>query len=240
MQTLVFQLHGPLMSFGITGGDKKRPTRVRPTRSAVLGLLMGAMGIDRSDVESQQRVSEGLKMSALTYSEGRIEDDFHTVRAPREGGHATRRDEVAQIESQPSRHEGATIMTERSYVSDTYCQVALSLESGSDFSVRDAAESLRQPAFLPYAGRRAFALGLPLNPKIEDGLSLDVFRDFPVSDPAEKVINNIDGIRSLSTELPDNFEFEFRPITVRDRRLPGTRQFRNRKEWVTEVEDDVL
>ncbi|MFB6357423.1 MAG: CRISPR-associated protein Cas5, partial [bacterium] len=77
MRVLLFQLHGPMMSFGITGGDKDRPTRVRPTRSAVLGLVMGSMGIERSDEASQQNVSKALSVSALTYSEGRMETDFH-------------------------------------------------------------------------------------------------------------------------------------------------------------------
>ncbi|MFB6357422.1 MAG: hypothetical protein ABEJ65_13025, partial [bacterium] len=127
-----------------------------------------------------------------------------------------------------------------SYISDTYCRIALSTNSREDVSLESIAEDLRSPSFLPYVGRRAFPLGLPLNPQLQDNLDLGCFGDYELSPPAKKVVDNISGRLRLSTEVPEEFDCEFRETSLRDDRVPGGRRFRRRMEWFTEVDESVL
>ena len=51
METLVFQLHAPLSSWGEAAVGEYRPSAEYPSQSAIHGLLGAALGVDRADDE---------------------------------------------------------------------------------------------------------------------------------------------------------------------------------------------
>lgn len=131
MRTLYFQLHGPLMSFGARGADRNRPTRRIPTRSGVIGLVMGAMGVERDETKRQEKISGSLSLSTLTKTPNRVEEDFHTVRSPWSGvagDNKHRKEALERMENNRDSGEygKSTSITQREYVTDTYSRVALS------------------------------------------------------------------------------------------------------------------
>ncbi|PAP57596.1 type I-E CRISPR-associated protein Cas5/CasD, partial [Salmonella enterica subsp. enterica serovar Braenderup] len=48
-QYLVFQLHGPMASWGVDAPGEVRHSQAQPSRSALLGLLAAALGIRRDE-----------------------------------------------------------------------------------------------------------------------------------------------------------------------------------------------
>ncbi|MFE7485819.1 type I-E CRISPR-associated protein Cas5/CasD [Streptomyces sp. NPDC057552] len=78
MSVLVLVLAGPLQSWGTTGQHTHRDTQPLPTKSAVIGLLGAAVGLERTD-------TAGLaELAALTYAvrsdqPGTRVRDFHTT-----------------------------------------------------------------------------------------------------------------------------------------------------------------
>ena len=50
-QYLIFQLHGPMASWGVDAPGDVRHTHELPSRSALLGLLAAGVGIRRDDTE---------------------------------------------------------------------------------------------------------------------------------------------------------------------------------------------
>lgn len=50
-QYLIFQLHGPMASWGVDAPGEVRHTHELPSRSALLGLLAAGVGIRRDDTE---------------------------------------------------------------------------------------------------------------------------------------------------------------------------------------------
>ncbi|MFF2228333.1 type I-E CRISPR-associated protein Cas5/CasD [Streptomyces globisporus] len=78
MSVLVLVLAGPLQSWGTTGQHTYRDTQPLPTKSAVIGLLGAAVGLERTD-------AAGLaELAALTYAvrsdqPGTRVRDFHTT-----------------------------------------------------------------------------------------------------------------------------------------------------------------
>ena len=55
-QYLIFQLHGPMASWGVDAPGEVRHTHELPSRSALLGLLAAGVRIRRDDTEQQARL----------------------------------------------------------------------------------------------------------------------------------------------------------------------------------------
>ena len=81
---LVIRLYGPLASWGdaAVGGD--RPTNIRPTRGALLGLVAAALGIKREDKADLNTLNEALSCHVKQYNAGSLLRDFHTAQVPSE------------------------------------------------------------------------------------------------------------------------------------------------------------
>ncbi len=96
--------------------------------------------------------------------------DYHTAQRPPRGRNqrfATRREEVAD------KQTPGAILTYREYRSD--CAFTIGLwphSSAMRFGLEDIAEALRKPVFVPYAGRKACPLMLPMLPLIVEALNV--------------------------------------------------------------------
>lgn len=159
---LLFTLYTPLGSFGEIAVGERRMSWARPGRSAMLGLVAAAQGIDRADEDSHRRLEAGLHFAVRTDAPGRSLIDYHTAQMPRaRKGHtfATRREELEVDDLN-------TVLSSREWRADSCFTVALWPRPGVSIDLNYIAECLRYPRFTLYAGRKSGPLGLPLNPAI--------------------------------------------------------------------------
>ena len=102
---LLFTLAAPLASFGAVAVGERRPTWDRPSKSQILGLVAGCLGIERSEEDRQHALAAGLGFAVRVDSPGGLASDYHTAQAPKDvsirrrtkafGPIATRADELA-------------------------------------------------------------------------------------------------------------------------------------------------
>ena len=179
MLFIAFTLAAPLASFGAIAVGERRPSWERPAKSAVLGLVAGALGVTRDDTQAHRALDREYLYAV------RVEDfearaprrpmtDYHTAQtAASQRGHrfATRREEL-------SAERIETILTRREYLTD--CCFTILLWTGAAaprFSLDSIAGALRQPTFTPYLGRKSCPLMLPMTPRLIDAAEpLDAFR----------------------------------------------------------------
>lgn len=165
---LTFTLVAPLASFGGIAVGERRTGGDRPAKSSILGLVAGALGLERDNAAHARLVRElfyAVRSEDMQVcSPRRLMTDYHTVQTPARGRNqhfATRREEVADKQSL------GTILSYREYRSDCAFTVALWTRVISPrFSLEELAEALLRPVFTPYIGRKACPLMLPTNPRI--------------------------------------------------------------------------
>lgn len=235
---LVFQLYGPLASWGAPAVGEARPTSDHPGRSALIGLIAAALGIRRDDAARQQSLSDALQFGVKQMTPGTLVRDFHTIQVPKRNRNAqylTRKDELAFPGDRLN-----TIISRREYRCDGLWYVAVTLTPKSDWTLLELADALRCPVFTPYMGRKACPLAAPLAPCIvrAAGLSKAFQSGFPaVHDEQERWLG-------LSNTVDYFWEGEAGDIDVHDTRFPEddvvsrTRwQFRGRAEHHARVKE---
>ena len=241
MRFLLFTLYAPMESFGEVAVGERRMSWARPGRSAVLGLVAAAQGIERADETAHQRLEAGLHYAVRTDAPGRPFIDYHTAQTPkarRGRTFATRRDE---LESDALN----TVLSTREWRADAFFTVALWPRRGRTVDLDEIAECLRRPRFVLYVGRKSAPLGLPLNPAIiEAATFVDAFDARQPSDEERTVLrrSNLDGAThgtiACDHDAPDaprTGRVERRRDSVASR----TRwQFADRLERVVSAEND--
>ncbi len=163
---LVFGLWGPMASWGEVAVGERRGSWARPSRSAVLGLVAAALGIDRKDAAAHDRFERDLGFAVRVHHPGKPLRDYHTAQSPsqkRGVRWATRREEL-----NPANNIN-TILSERGYYQEADAVVALWLHTRSvGYSLAEIAAHLAEPVFTLYLGRKSCPLGLPLPASGED------------------------------------------------------------------------
>lgn len=183
---LIFQLYGPLASWGDIAVGEDRRSDLIPTKSAILGLITAAIGLKRPDtVQSEMEradLEEQHKLFAKRYGVAARLDavgipiiDYHTSEVPSGKGYATRRDEVLAILNQ--KKSGVpfkgTVLSRREYRQDVFCAVAIWGLQKTFYSLTSIRSKLLEPTFLLYLGRKACPLSLPLDPKIVSAATME-------------------------------------------------------------------
>ena len=162
MHFLLFTLYAPMGAFGEVAVGERRMSWARPGRSAILGLVAAALGIERADEAAHQRLEAGLHCAIRTDAPGRPLIDYHTAQTPkarRGRSFATRREE---LESDALN----TVLSTREWRTDAFFTVVLWPRHGQVVDLDGIGECLRQPRFVLYLGRKSAPLGLPLNPVV--------------------------------------------------------------------------
>ena len=162
MQFLLFTLYAPMASFGEIAVGERRMSWARPSRSAILGLVAAARGLDRADDDAHAELEDSLHYAVRTDAPGRSLLDYHTAQTPktrRGRSYTTRREEL-------SVEDLNTVLSTREWLSDACFTVCLWKREGSDISLDDLAAALREPHFVLYVGRKSGPLGLPLDPAL--------------------------------------------------------------------------
>lgn len=166
MDTLIFQLHATLSSWGEVAVGEYRPSSEYPSQSAIHGLLGAALGIERDDDEAQAALRDGYRMAVGVLSLGRLLRDYHTAQVPsrsdlKKRPHATRRDELSLPKTDLN-----TILSSRDYRQDAAALVALQALANAPYSLEQLADALKKPTFVLYLGRKSCPLDEPLHPHV--------------------------------------------------------------------------
>jgi CRISPR system Cascade subunit CasD len=160
---LLFRLYGPLASWGDIAVGEYRPSQGHPSKSAVLGLVAGALGVRRAEEEVHAAMAHAHGFAVAMERSGISLRDYHTVQVPPERrgvAHATRKDELAADTLN-------TLISTRDYYCDALYTVCLwARTDDGPYSLAQMAQALRRPRFVPYLGRKSCPLALPVQPRI--------------------------------------------------------------------------
>jgi CRISPR system Cascade subunit CasD len=182
MEYLVFRLYGPLVSWGdiAVGGERRSATH--PGRSAILGLIGAALGIERNDVEQQKELAENYGIAVKLVAPGGILKDYHTAQVPkaeRKRIHHTRKSEL----SVPAGRLN-TVLSSREYRTDALAIVAVWIKAESPgYTAVEIAGAFRKPAFHLYLGRKSCPLAIPVEAQVLNRGSLREALDDAVFSP---------------------------------------------------------
>lgn len=182
---LVFQLYGPLASWGNIAVGESRHSDTYPSKSAVMGLVAAALGIRRSDDVPHQQLCNSYGYGVKVISTGTMMRDYHTTQAPpmqKKVVHYTRRDEL-------SASKLGTILSTREYRCDSFAVVALwVLVPNPPYPLKQLAKALLMPKFVLYLGRKSCPLGLPLQAQVLKANTLKIALDANLFLDVKKII----------------------------------------------------
>jgi CRISPR system Cascade subunit CasD len=167
MEYLLFRLYAPLASWGEIAVGESRHTSSYPSKSALIGLLGAALGIEREDEERQQRLQQGYAFAVELFTSGSLLRDYHTAQVPDSVGkftYRTRRDELVI-----GKDRLGTILSSREYRCDALALVAVRALDNAPYALAEIQEKLLKPVFHLYLGRKSCPLAAPLNPQLLTG-----------------------------------------------------------------------
>ncbi|MBU4304881.1 MAG: type I-E CRISPR-associated protein Cas5/CasD [Candidatus Omnitrophica bacterium] len=168
MKYLLFRLYGPMSSWGDIAVGETRPSFTHPTKSAVLGLVAGAMGIRRDEEEKHKFLAEGIGFAVQVEFMGYPLSDYHTAQVPSgKERYCTRRQELSGEKSELN-----TILSTRDYRADGLYIIVLWQRKQGEWSQEQIKEKLEQPEFVPYLGRKSCPAALPFEAQVVDAVSL--------------------------------------------------------------------
>ena len=245
---LIFRLHGALASWGDIAVGDIRPSYRCPSKSAVIGLIAAALGIERQEQIKQAelfKLTFSLRVDAL----GHPIEDYHTVQTPddmsikydRSKDYWTRLDEIEAINwriIQTQKNAGA-IQSRRTYYCDALYTIVLNekINKMIDWSIlgltqfSDLINALQNPKLLLYLGRKSCPLSLPLEPQIHtaENFKLALNKASFVFNDELKPILKSEQHQYYSEEKLDNSQMK---LTRRDQPVNKTTwQFSERDEY---------
>ncbi len=154
---LLIRLYGPLASWGEIAVGESRHSAVHPSRSAMLGLLGAALGIQRDDDAGQQALIKGYRFGIKLECAGSPLRDYHTVQVgvlPRKFQFRSRRQELMADKVD-------TILSTREYRCDSVALVAVEALASAPVDLSSLADALRRPHFQLYLGRKSHCQPTP-------------------------------------------------------------------------------
>jgi CRISPR system Cascade subunit CasD len=163
---LLFRLYGPLVAWGDIAVGERRPAFSHPSKSGVLGLVAGALGLRRDREDALADLHQGYGYACRVDAPGTLLTDFHTVMAApaarlKNKRIRTRRQELEQISSKDN-----PIVSRRDYREDALALACLWALSSAPYALERLAAALRFPVFVPYLGRKSCPSALPFSPTI--------------------------------------------------------------------------
>ncbi len=184
MRFLLFTLYAPMCSLGEIAVGERRMGWARPGRSAVLGLVAAAAGMERINEDAHRSLETGLFYAVRTDAPGRPFIDYHTAQTPRARRgrtYPTRRDELEADDLH-------TVLSVREWRSDACFTVALWPRRDAAVDLDGLADALRRPCFALYLGRKSAPLGLPLDPAIIEADTFMAAFDARRPNPMEETV----------------------------------------------------
>ena len=161
---LLFTIQAPLASWGEIAVGEWRGSWDRPSRSAILGLLGAASGIERDDSDGQRALTTGYRIAVRGDALGSSMQDYHTMQSVAKSLVKKRNPSTRAQLLDISDKE--TILSRREYRQNVVHTIAVWPVASARWPLAELAASLRRPVFALYAGRRSNPLGLPVLPDV--------------------------------------------------------------------------
>lgn len=151
---LLLRLEGPLMAFGTTAVDHRRPVQPWPATSMLTGLLANALGWDRAEGTRLEGLQARLRWAARLDRPGEHLDDFQTAQLSKKSLGWTTRGVVESPAGGDAAFESPHLR-DRDYRADASVLVALRLEPADEVPTLDElATALGRPARPLFLGRK--------------------------------------------------------------------------------------
>lgn len=188
---LLLTLYAPLASWGEIAVGEERGSWDRPSRSAVLGLIAAALGIDRLDQAGHDALDAGYRVAVRLDAPGIPLTDYHTAQTV--GASALRHRPPATRAVLLNAGERQTVLSRRLYRQDALATVALWQTPDARWPLEELAVALRAPMYTLFAGRKSNPFGLPVHPDVvtADSLAGAFARRAPVPAELEPFIRRI-------------------------------------------------
>jgi len=149
MPILFMRLEGPLQSWGERARWNHRDTASLPTKSAIVGMIAGAMGLKRGDPKITE-LDKKIRIAIRADRSGLPATDYHTI---------TGQIRTADGGKRGVKGEDSTIISFRQYLQDASFLVAVSGDDKTIASIRDA---LLNPVWAVYLGRKSCVPSRPV------------------------------------------------------------------------------
>ncbi|KAB0583219.1 type I-E CRISPR-associated protein Cas5/CasD [Ideonella dechloratans] len=151
---LLLRLEAPLMSFGTTAVDHRRPVQAWPAVSMLTGLLANALGWERSDNVALDRLQARIRWAARIDRPGTLLNDFQTAQLGKDDRGWTTRG-VVETRGGGDAAYNSPHLRYRDYRADASVLVALRLEPETEPpTLADLAAALDTPKRPLFLGRK--------------------------------------------------------------------------------------
>ncbi len=151
---LLLRLEAPLMSFGTTAVDHRRPVQAWPAVSMLTGLLANALGWERSDAHALDQLQARIRWAARIDRPGTPLNDFQTAQLSKDDRGWTTRGVVERRGGGDDAYK-APHLRDRDYRADASVLVALRLDAPEQApTLTDLATALDAPQRPLFLGRK--------------------------------------------------------------------------------------
>ncbi len=171
---LVFDLYGPMVSWGEVAVGSLRGTETHPTRSAILGLVAAALGLKRTQGDELAALDRGFGFASCVYDVAQekqeekrskravrqqVMQDYHTAQSVELDKKYHPRSRRTNLQVARNTH---TILSKRDYICDAHYSIAIWVAEPSPWTLSQLGHALEHPVFCLYLGRKAHPLALPV------------------------------------------------------------------------------
>lgn len=168
---LLFTIYAPIASWGEIAVGESRGSWDRPSRSAILGMVGAALGVDRDDQEAHDALNVGYGFAVRLDAPGRPLVDYHTAQTV--AASAIKKHKPRTRAAMLDCADRDTMLSRRAYRLDAVATVCLWSGQAARWGLVDIAAALTRPAYTLYAGRKANVLALPLLPRVREASTLN-------------------------------------------------------------------
>ncbi|NCA69762.1 MAG: type I-E CRISPR-associated protein Cas5/CasD [Sphingobacteriia bacterium] len=157
---LILRLDGPMQAWGTHTFEDYRPANLFPTRSGLLGLIGGCLGLDRRDTDSLNALAESITFT--------VRADQPTSESSKEPSHIKRVQKLTDFHTvlNARKVDGSVnknpVVSRREYLFDASFTVAVGTRDDALFGLDRIGAALRRPYFTPTLGRRSCPIARPL------------------------------------------------------------------------------
>lgn len=162
MKHLVFGLSASFASNGELAGHERRGSLEWPGRSAIIGMMGAALGIDRGGDFSKL---DSLKIATAIFNSGSHMRDYHTVQSIPA---AATKHPNSRPEALRDAKSIETSLTTRDYRNSVIYGIAV---TGDNLEM--IADALNHPHYTLYLGRKCCTLSAPPCPKVVEAESFE-------------------------------------------------------------------
>jgi CRISPR system Cascade subunit CasD len=235
---LAFLLDGPLQAWGSSSRFNRRETEAFPTKSALIGLIAAAAGIDKHAADEAEKITpfSALRLSIyrLPRKSGQLVGrlaDFHSVG----GGYDAKASAFDKMSIPRKASGGASanaVITHRSYLTEARFIAAF---HGQAEVIARVARHLENPVWGVWFGRKNCLPAMPLSPSVgQDAHTATAaliakLRDWEKATARHSIPPELDPTQLERWEepggnetAPGDFYLHDQPITF------GTREFHSR------------